>query len=93
MDLPKEFKATLPLSKGIVNQAVPTAACPSGVKGRIAVYEMYRVDKDVERAILTNPTEQEIYAVVRKKGMLTMKEDAIIKSAQGLIPFSEANTL
>lgn len=54
---------------------------------------MYRVDKDVERAILTNPTEQEIYAVVRKKGMLTMKEDAIIKSAQGLIPFSEANTL
>jgi hypothetical protein len=25
--------------------------------------------------------------------MLTMKEDAIIKSAQGLVPFEEVNTL
>ena len=26
-------------------------------------------------------------------GMLTMKEDAIIKSAQGMIPFEEVNSL
>jgi type II secretory ATPase GspE/PulE/Tfp pilus assembly ATPase PilB-like protein len=36
-----------------------------------------------------NPTEPEIYKLARQKGMLTMKEDAILKSAQGVIPLQE----
>ncbi len=92
-DLPEEFKSQLPLTKGIVNQAVPTAACPSGMKGRVSVFEMFLMDKDLERVVLTNPNEQDIYAVARKKGMLTMKEDGILKSIEGIIPFSEVNTL
>lgn len=91
-DLPAEFKTKLPIGKA-VHQAVPTAACPSGVKGRVAVFEMFMVDKEIEHAILTNPTEPEIYAAARKKGMITMKEDAILKSVQGIIPFSEVNAL
>lgn len=92
-DLPEAFKAKLPLAKGIVNQAVPTDACPSGMKGRVSVFEMFLMDKDLERVVLASPNEQDIYAVARKKGMLTMKEDGIIKSIEGIIPFSEVNTL
>jgi len=91
-DLPEQVKSKLSIGKN-VHQAVPTAACPSGVKGRVAVFEMFTVDKDIEHAILTNPTEPEIYAIARKNGMLTMKEDAILKSIEGIIPFSEVNTL
>ena len=43
--------------------------------------------------ILTNPVEDEIYKIARKKGMLTMKEDAILKSIQGITPFEEMENL
>jgi hypothetical protein len=48
---------------------------------------------DLERAILANKPEDELFGIVRKNGMLTMKEDAIIKSVQGTVPFEEVNTL
>jgi hypothetical protein len=34
-----------------------------------------------------------LYKAARAKGMLTMKEDAIIKAFQRIIPFEEINTL
>lgn len=71
----------------------PTPDCPSGTRGRIAVYEMYDMNIELERAILANKPEDEMFGIVRKHGMLTMKEDAIIKSAQGIVPFEEVNTL
>src|SRR5581483_2811472 len=48
---------------------------------------------ELERAILAKKPEEEMFATVRKQGMLTMKEDAIIKAVKGVIPFEEVNTL
>jgi type II secretory ATPase GspE/PulE/Tfp pilus assembly ATPase PilB-like protein len=48
---------------------------------------------EVEEIILKNPTESELMKVARKNGMLTMKENAIIKAMNGLIPFEEVNML
>jgi type II secretory ATPase GspE/PulE/Tfp pilus assembly ATPase PilB-like protein len=42
---------------------------------------------------LTNPNEIEISRVLRQKGMLTMKEDALIKAFKKIIPFEEVNKL
>jgi type II secretory ATPase GspE/PulE/Tfp pilus assembly ATPase PilB-like protein len=50
------------------------------------VYEMFDMNTELERAILANKSEDDLYSIVRKNGMLTMKEDAIIKSAQGKVP-------
>ena len=47
----------------------------------------------MEKVILTNPVESEISRVARQQGMLTMKEDALIKASEGTIPFGEVNTL
>ena len=49
--------------------------------------------KAMERTILAHPIEEDIYKVARGEGMITMKEDAIIKMLGGLIPFEETNTL
>jgi len=49
--------------------------------------------KDVEQVILKNPTEVELLKIARQQGMLTMKEDAIIKAFGRVIPFEEVNTL
>ena len=87
-DLPDKFKKEIGV-QGQMYETVPTDDCPSGTRGRVAVFEMFRVDKELQSVILKNPTEEEIYKVVRQKGMLMMREDAMLKSLQGLIPFTE----
>ena len=87
-DLPVEFKKEIGV-KGQMYETVPSPECPSGTRGRIAVFEMFRVDKEMQNVILKNPTNGEIYKVARKNGMLMMKEDAMLKSLEGIIPFTE----
>ena len=71
----------------------PAPNCPSGVKGRVAVMEVLKIDKEMEQIILKNPTEQEIWKYARSKGMFTMKDDALIKVFNKVIPFEEYNSL
>jgi type II secretory ATPase GspE/PulE/Tfp pilus assembly ATPase PilB-like protein len=59
----------------------------------MAVFEMFKMDKEIESIILKNPTELDISRALRQKGMLTMKEDAMVKAFQKLIPFEEINKL
>jgi len=85
-DLPDEFKLKI---GNKMYDTVPSPECPSGTKGRIAVFEMFKIDKDMQAVILKNPTNAAIYKLARSKGMLMMKEDAMLKSLQGVIPFTE----
>ena len=85
-DLSDEFK---PKFGDKMYDTVPSPECPSGTKGRIAVFEMFKVDKEMQAVILKNPTEVAIYKLARSKGMLMMREDAMFKSLQGIIPFTE----
>lgn len=91
-DLPPEFKKNIKIPKSVL-EAEPSAACPNGVRGRMAVAEVIEMDREFERAILTNATEETIYKLARGKGMLTMKEDAILKAFNGEVPWSEVNKL
>lgn len=88
-DLPQEYKAKIPIGDKMI-KTVPSGTCPSGTKGRVAIFEMFAVDKEIEAAILDSPTELDLVKMLRKRGMLTMKEDAIIKSVNGKIPITEA---
>ncbi len=91
-DLPKEFKEKLNLSRPL-HEAKPTSECSSGTRGRLAVFEVFPVDKDIEKIILAEPTEVRLWESTRKKGMISMKEDAILKSMDKIVPFQEINTL
>jgi type IV pilus assembly protein PilB len=92
-DLPKQFLEKLPIT-GSVYEAQKSASSESGLHGRIPVAEMFTVDKEIENIILTNPTENAIYEYVRKnQGMITIKEDAILKSMAGKVPWGEVNSL
>lgn len=87
-DLPAEFKKEIGV-KGQMYDTVPSNECPSGTRGRIAIFEMFKIDKEIQNVILKSPTNGEIYKVARKHGMLMMKEDAMLKSVEGTIPFTE----
>ncbi len=85
-DLPEKYKFKV---GDKMYDTVPSPECPSGTRGRIAIFEMFKVDKEMQEVILKNPTNMAIYKLARSKGMLTMKEDAMLKSLNGIIPFSE----
>lgn len=91
-DLPDQFKKQLPPITEIY-EISPTPDCPKGTKGRQAVFEVYEMDKDLEKVILKDPTEPTIYSLLRSKGFTTLKEDAILKSITKVIPFEEVSTL
>jgi type IV pilus assembly protein PilB len=92
VDLPEEYKKQIPFSDKVY-KIKPTSDCPKGTRGRMAVFEMFAMDKDIEKAILTNPVESELLRLARLKGMLTLKEDAILKAFEKKIPLEEVNKL
>ena len=87
-DLPVEFRKDIKIGSEMY-ETVPSSECPSGTRGRIAVCEMFKVDKEMQNVILKNPVNSEIYKVARKNGMFVMREDAMLKSLEGIIPFTE----
>lgn len=91
-DLPEEYKGQYGLERPLY-EAQETKDNPTGLKGRTAVLEMFKVDKEIEQIILKDPTEKAIYEAARKKGMITLKEAAIIKGLEKQVPFSEINLL
>ena len=91
-DFPEEYRNKLNIGNDMYDM-VPSSDCPLGTRGRIAIYEMFAVDKDIQNIILKNPVEGEIYKTARLKGMLTMREDALIKALHGEIPMQEVYAL
>lgn len=91
-DLPPEFHKKLPKFDQLYG-IKPTGECPSGTRGRIGAFEMFMVDSEMEQAVLRSADEMEIYKIARSRGMITMKEDAIVKALEKKIPFEEVNTL
>jgi type IV pilus assembly protein PilB len=91
-DLPEQFRSEIPPA-GEMLKIKPTTECPNGTKGREAVFEMFPMTKEIEAVILKNPVESEIYKVARSQGLITIKEDAIRKAMQKIIPFEEINEL
>jgi len=91
-DLPEEYRNKLIIPDEMY-EIIPSAECPEGTSGRTGAYEMFMVDKDMENVILKNPVEPEIYKTARAKGMITIKEDAIMKALSGQIPFREVYNL
>ena len=91
-DLPEEYKTELPL-KDYVYEPSSTPDCPTGVRGRTVVMEIVKMDERLEETILTNPNEVEIFKAARAQGMITMKEDAILKAMNKEIPHTEINQI
>ncbi|OHA92886.1 MAG: hypothetical protein A2W51_01595 [Candidatus Zambryskibacteria bacterium RIFCSPHIGHO2_02_39_10] len=91
-DLPRKYIDEIEFTDEVY-KANPSADCPNGTRGRVAVMEVMEMDKDLETVILKNPSELEITKMARAKGLVTMKEDALVKAMHRIIPFEEANML
>lgn len=88
IDLDPTYRARLAIPETMY-EVTSSSEAPSGTRGRIGVFEMFTVDKAIQQVILNSPTEPEIYKAVRAKGMITLKEDALLKALKGDITMQE----
>jgi type IV pilus assembly protein PilB len=86
--LPEKYRHHIPKSRTVLHPE-PSPGCASGTKGRVAVMEVLEVNSEIERMILEGSSEEDMYNVARKNGFISMKEDAIIKSLNHIIPYEE----
>ncbi len=87
-NLPDEIRKKI-VSSDKIYEGLSSSSCPMGSKGRIGVFEVLYRTPALERLILTKPSEQEILKEARKQGMITIKEDGLIKMLNGFISFNE----
>jgi len=71
----------------------PSPECPNGTRGRTAVIETFEISPEIEKLILEDGSEAQMYEVARRQGFVSMYEDALIKSLRHEIPFEEVNGL
>ena len=88
--LPEQYRFPI---QDTVYEPEKTATCPTGMRGRMAVFEVLEMSPEIEKIVLDNPVDSKIWAAARKSGMLTMREDAIQKAFTKKIPFSEVEGL
>jgi len=61
----------------------------TGYRGRTGIFEFFLVDSEMESFILKAPSISELRKMIRKKGMVTLKEDGLIKVLQGKTTIEE----
>lgn len=61
-----------------------------GVKGRLGIHEVLKVDDKIQKMILTNPSDEQINKLAIENGMSNLREMALTKVHQGLISIEEA---
>lgn len=60
-----------------------------GYKGRIGIHEVLKMSSTIRDLIMKNATAEQIEAQAKKEGMLTMTEDGVFKSVQGMTTIEE----
>ncbi len=88
--LPAKYHDRIPQSTTMLRPE-PSPGCTSGTKGRVAVMEAFEINDAVQELILKGGSEEEMFKVGRSHGFITMKEDAIIKALNHVIPYEEVS--
>lgn len=65
----------------------------TGFKGRIGIFEAIKTDEAIEKIILENPSEREIKKVASAQGILSMRQDGMVKIINGITSFEEAQSV
>jgi type IV pilus assembly protein PilB len=89
---PEKIKSTLSINqkKFGIYEAVGCKKCRgAGYVGRIAVFEVLEMTKELSEIILKEPSETKIFEEAKRQGMVTMKQDGIIKVLDGITTLEE----
>jgi type IV pilus assembly protein PilB len=65
----------------------------TGYKGRIGIFEAIHTGEEMEKLIVTVPSERDVKHVADKQGLLDMKEDGVVKIVRGITSFEEVSNV
>ena len=65
----------------------------TGFKGRIGIFEAILTDEAIEKIMPENPSEREIKRVASKQGILSMRQDGMVKIINGITSFEEVQSV
>ncbi len=90
-DLPAQIKNTLKIPKPLyVWQTTGCKECNDiGFSGRIGLFEVLSMTDQLSDIILKEPSEREIIKESERQGMITMKQDGILKVLNGVTTIEE----
>ena len=88
--VPESEKAGLSFSNPETYEAVGCKKCNwRGYKGRIGLFEILLVTDQLSEIIVSNPTEEKIWKEAKRQGMITLRQDGIIKALKGFTSIEE----
>jgi len=61
----------------------------TGYKGRLALHEVMPVSEEIERLAVERASATAISEVARAQGMLTLRDDGMLKVSQGVTSIDE----
>lgn len=74
----------------VINGPVGCDKCNgTGYKGRVGVYEVFEVTREMEKLILSNPSVTDVRDLAITQGMVTMLQDGYLKLVGGLTSVEE----
>ena len=83
-------KALVPAERSKIWVAVGCPACNNtGYKGRVGVYEAILMDETVEKGGQSGLSDREIWEAAKPQGILTMKQDGMLKILKGMTSIDE----
>ncbi|MCF7833780.1 MAG: GspE/PulE family protein [Candidatus Pacebacteria bacterium] len=65
----------------------------TGYKGRMGIFEAIKTNEEIEKIIPENPSEREIKKTARNQGILTMRQDGIVKILNGVTSIDEVKSV
>jgi len=85
-----EDKSLLPAEHSKMWLSVGCEKCnKTGYKGRIGIYEAILMDREIETVVQTSASDREIREAAKKQGLLTMKQDGVLKVLAGITSLDE----
>ena len=87
--LPEPERAEAKKSSKFYVGAGCDACGSSGYKGRIGIYEILNMSEPIKQLTLKHASTSEIMVLARQEGLITMKQDGILKAFQGLTTIEE----
>jgi type II secretory ATPase GspE/PulE/Tfp pilus assembly ATPase PilB-like protein len=72
-----------------IYQAQVGSECPKGTRGRMGIFEVLMMTTELEKIILTEPSDAKISEEAKRQGLITMKQDGVLKVLAGKIGLEE----
>ena len=88
-NLPEPERTELKSKKTIYAGAGCSACNNSGYKGRVGIFEVLAITEPVRQLTIKRATSSEIMSQAKKDGLITMKQDGILKAFDGLTTLEE----